>query len=60
MLAWARPVGWIAVALLAVWLRGHAVDERVLDGLTLLAMGCAIAAALSVLHLAAGRPSKRE
>jgi len=59
MMAWTRPAGLIAAAFGAAWLRGFVDDERVIDALTLLAVACAVVAALFVLQLAAGRPSKR-
>ncbi len=60
MMTWTPPATWTAAALAAAWARGIVVgDGRVDGGLTIIAMVCAIAAALCVLDLASGRHMKR-
>jgi len=59
MMAWAPSAVWTAAAVAAAWARVVVDDGRVDGGLTILAVVCAIAAALCVLDLASGRQSKR-
>jgi hypothetical protein len=56
---WIRTAAWTLAAVAAAWLRRFAVDEHILGGLTILAVFCAVAGAISVLELASGHHSKR-